>query len=198
MALTSWDSGVRAAPIPKDFMSVGEIRRSIQIAIRDSVRENTQPPFFLITKVELTLRGEVEGGASGGFRIPVFGAEVDLGASLENFGYAELALSLVPSQSVVTGVVPKLDLASIVSAVKQAFSDEIRGDNTEQDEDASLPLLTTPGFRYTYQWALKEKVDGSINLLVVNFGADIAHEHRQTIVFHLCRTENKLNCVPDI
>ena len=58
------------------------------------------------------------------------------------------------------------------------------------------PPLALRGFTYETSWALRETVDGKIDVVVLELGGEASRTLGQRIKFHLCRTENQRNCVP--
>ena len=65
-----------AADDTDEYVTIAELESAIQLAMKKSIEENNTEPYFLIEKVEVTMVGEKDASVAGGFRIPVFGAEI--------------------------------------------------------------------------------------------------------------------------
>ncbi len=191
-----------AVHVPVDYLSIEDLKYAIQVAIAESIKHNDTEPYFLITKVDVTLKGSTDVNVEGGFKIPIFGASVGFGGEIGSVGSETVEFPLVPAQALPTRTPPRISLSQVVASMKAAFQAKVAGPDAPglvdlgADSEDSLPVLTTPGFVYTSEWALKFEADGSFDVLFVTLGADAKTEYRQVLVFHLCRTENMHNCVP--
>ena len=180
-----------AAEDPVDFMSVNDLKYAIQLAIRDSVRDNDREPYYLITNINLELKGTEDTGVGGGFKIPVFGASASLDGTLEHSATHTLELKLVPAESLPTRAPPNIKLSELVSLVKEAF--QLPNEATGQGED--LPALTAPTFNYSYSGSLKQSAEGGVDFVVFDISGAAESATYQTISFQLCRTLNRQNCI---
>lgn len=206
---------------PVDYLALDELTYAIRVAIRDAVRDQDREPFFLITEINLELKGVEANEVEGGFKIPIFETSASAEALQSYAASHALNLDLVPSQPIATRPVPDIQLSRIVGEVKDSFhcrpeaageaiEETAKGDadSTESDEDVvsvdcvatedgthdDLPDLVARSFTYTYSGALKETVSGGIDLILFSIGGSTSQSGLQTISFTLCRTLNKKNC----
>jgi hypothetical protein len=169
--------------IGQTFIDLRDVKIEIEQAIKEAKRVSTSPPYFIIRKVSLTLQGERREVAGGGasFSIPVFAVGADLAAKASQTTLQKLKLDLIPPESQVVGGDKLFDLASLISSLKDTFKDS-KG-------------LSATAVEYTYRWSLQRSAEGKINVVVAKAGAEISEDKVQEIVFHLCQTHNRSDCI---
>ncbi len=202
-------SGAIAAE-PVDFLDLDELTYAIQVAIRDTVRDQDREPYFLITGITLNLKGIETSGANGGFKLPIFEASVSTDAMIEYTATHALSIDLSPDDPIATRPVPDIQLSAIVGSVKDSFqgpptvegappADEDQVDRTGAPETArdwaGLPILVAQKFTYVYKGALRQKAGGGLDLVFFKIDVSVEQTSLQTITFNLCRTLNQHTCV---
>ncbi|UCF91498.1 MAG: hypothetical protein JSW39_25030 [Desulfobacterales bacterium] len=185
-ALTS--ISLREAASQEGWYSLQALQAEIDRAISDARELADQPPYFLVKKVELELKGTKSVDPAGGFSIPVFGASIDLGVKTTTSANEVLEIALVPSDStVVGGDAPKIDLAGLIADLKNAF----------RREKGKKPLFIIATVKYEKSWALQLTGNGGIKLVIASAKLSISDEKRQLVRFTLCETVNLRDCAAE-
>lgn len=170
------------------WYSLQALQDEIVQAISDARKLADHPPYFLIKKVELKLKGTKSSDAGGGFSIPVFGASIALGMKKATSANEVLEIALVPSESIVVGGgAPKIDLAGLIADLKKAF----------RREKGTKPMFIIGAMNYEKSWTLQYKGDGGIKLVIASAEVSISDEKQQVVCFTLCETENLRDCAAE-
>lgn len=171
-----------AEALPPAYLELKDLKIALERAIREAKRVSTEPPYFLIKKIELELQGDRTAGAEGSLSIPVFGVGVDLGAKGTYSAQHKLKLELVPPENEVVGGAPTIELAPLIRTLKDTFK-------------ASAGGLVPTAIEYTYKWTLQLDGSGKINVVVAKAEVKVSDERSQEITFHLCQTRNRSECI---
>jgi hypothetical protein len=176
---------VRQAASQEGWCSLQVLHDEIVRAISDARELADQPPYLLITKVDLTLKGTKKFGGEGGFSIPVFGAAIPLGVKGATSANEVLKMALAPAESIVVGGgAPEIDLSGLIAGVKEAFRAK-KGKN---------PMFIIQNMQYETSWTLQYQANGGIKLVIANAEVSISDEKQQMIRFTLCETKNLRDC----
>lgn len=166
-----------------DYVSASELRDAVHGAIRESIQRNTDPPFYLVKSVEITLRGIEDRSVGGGFKVPIFAANVSAEV-LELWSAAGTkTLKFNPRLPVSTQAPPKVPFADDIALLKEeAILAEAAGWSVDS---ATI----------TYEWSMKVNADAGIDVFFLKIEGGAAAQSTQKITFNLCRTVNRIECV---
>jgi hypothetical protein len=167
----------------KDFLGLGDLTREIVQAISEAKLVSDQPPYFIIKKVNLKLKGELRTAADGSveFTVPIFGAGADLSAKGVRTVSSTTELDLVPKEMTPVGGTRFADFIALIRVLKQTFN--------------SNALLNAGNVTFSESWALQLDANGKVNLVVAKAGAEISSENSEEITFVLCQTLNRSDCI---
>jgi hypothetical protein len=165
-----------------DFVGLDAVLLELEQDIQQA-KLSDQPPFFIVEKVELTLKGErkvaVDGSAS--FSIPVFKVGADLSAKGGTTVNDEMKLTLVPRDRAVVGGTHPVNFTTLITQLKASLQKSTALDATR--------------IEYSERWALERSGDGKVNIVVAKLGTEISQQNSQQIVFILCQTRNRADCI---
>jgi hypothetical protein len=172
---------------PAAFVELRDFKLEIERAIQEAKRVSPEPPFFIIQKIVLQLKGEKKQNIDGSvnFSLPVFRYGVDLGAHGTANTLQELELELVPAESQIVGGAHLIDLTELTRTLKETF----RADSNTKG------ALAAAAIKYTNSWTLQLGADGKINVVVAKAGVSISEDKTQRVTFHLCQTLNRSDCI---
>jgi hypothetical protein len=171
-----------AQEAPPTYLALRELKIALEQAIREAKRVSSDPPHFIIKKIELELQGDQTAGAQGSIGIPVFGVGVDLSAKGTYEAQQKLKIELVPPESQIVGGVPVIELAPLIRALKDTFRGGTSGG------------LVPSEIQFTYKWTLQLDGAGKISVVVAKAEVKVAQERSQQVTFHLCHTVNRSEC----
>ena len=105
-------------------VSVDELLSSLEKAVQDSGTLSQEPPWFIIQKIDIKLKGETrqEGTAGAKFEVPIFRAGADLKGKVGQDTSETLEISLIPRQRTVVGGNVAIDLKGLLKTLKETFS----------------------------------------------------------------------------
>ena len=169
----------------EDTLSVKELKAAIHDAITNARQLADQEPYFKVVEVKMELSGSTSSDGGGGFKIPIWGFSVDLGAKAEVLEEEKLTIVMKPADNVVVGGELNIDLAGLIKDVREAFA-------REKNEN---PDYIITELNYETKWALKRTAEGSIDFVIASGDVAISKEKQQTIVFTLCETVNYVDCI---
>jgi hypothetical protein len=187
LILVAWGGPASTESSPGAFVELRDFKIEIERAIQEAKRVSPEPPFFIIRKVGLQLKGERKQNADGSvsFNLPVFRYGVDLGAHGTTITLQELELELVPAESQIVGGAHLIDLTELTRTLKETF----RADSNTKG------ALAAAAIKYTNSWTLQLGADGKINVVVAKAGVSISEDKTQRVAFHLCQTLNRSDCI---
>jgi hypothetical protein len=164
-------------------VSLDELLSSLEKAAQDAGTLSRDPPWFIIKKIDLKLKGETrqEGGVGAGFKIPIFEAGAELKGKVGQATAETLEVSLAPRQRTVVGGNVAIDLKELLKTLKETFS-----------QHQSFSVLET---KWTQLWTLQKTVDGKVDVVLFSANGNIDLGRSQEVTFILCQTRNQQECV---
>lgn len=168
-----------------NYLLLSELKNSILAEISDAEKLSDTQPYILIKNIELILQGNSSVEGKAGFCIPVFSADINLGAGGDYSEGEMLAIKMTPKEPVVVGGKKrKINFSALIKDLKKAFKDE-------KDNSQAFYLSSVI---YKKSWALKYNAEGGIDFIIASAKASISKAKEQIIIFTMCETINRVDC----
>jgi len=165
------------------FVPLNRLVIELQRTIANAQLESETPPFFIIQKKHLKLKGDNEAAASGGvtFTVPILKHGVDGAVSAKSTTGTLLEIDLIPAEQIVVGGEERINFSELVKSLKATFG--------------TINGLLASSIKYTETWVLQADAEGNVNFVIAKANAKMSLEYLQEISFDLCQTKDKQTCV---
>lgn len=150
------------APIVRgdsDAFEVDEVLRAIKQEVNTAQATDRGEPRLRIDRVELELAVASEKEASGGIKIKVATAGVDVGGGVSESATSTIKLSMIPSSAPIDiGTTSQFGLVTAINSVKAALRNSIN----------IPPPLTLEKFVYEAEIAIVKTANGKLSFLFID------------------------------